>query len=159
MYIPYPTVGLSTITCEIAPTILPFWIIGLPLIPCIIPPVSFNNAEIKNEVEYSIRTCSSSGCFFETEKKSVGETAKILSISFASETWEAKNMIDFLTQYGKLKYRDSNDGEFVIDIVNLIDKMYYGKTVFIKVPVEIETAKEVYLDLVVRDNHYVYKII
>lgn len=121
--------------------------------------ISFDNTSITKEVNYSIRTCGPAGCYFESEIKGAPEGYRILGISFASETWEVKNMIDFLTQYGKLKYRDSNDGEFVIDIVNPIGKMYYGKTVFIRVPVEVETAKEVYLDLVVRDNHYVYKII
>ena len=37
--IPYPRVGSFTNTCVTAPIILSFWMIGLPLIPCTIPPV------------------------------------------------------------------------------------------------------------------------
>ena len=40
--IPYPLVGSSTNTCVTAPTSFPFCRIGLPLIPCTIPPVSCN---------------------------------------------------------------------------------------------------------------------
>ena len=40
MDMPYPLVGSETRTCVTAPTSLPFCIIGLPDIPCTIPPVS-----------------------------------------------------------------------------------------------------------------------
>ena len=66
-------------------------------------------------------------------------------------------MIDFLTQYGKLIYKDSNGIVGEIEIENPIDKAYYGKTVFIKISGEVE-YKEMSIDLIVRNKHYVYKL-
>ena len=86
-----------------------------------------------------------------------GDKEKILKIDFGSEVWESKNMIDFLTQYGKLIYKDSNDVEGTIEIKNPIDKTYYGKTVLLKIPGEVQ-YKELSIDLVVRNKHYVYKL-
>ena len=63
----------------------------------------------------------------------------------------------FLTQYGKLIYKDSNDVEGEIEINNPISKAYYGKTVLLKIPGDVE-YKEMSIDLIVRDKHYVYKL-
>ena len=64
-----------------------------------------------------------------------------------------------MNNYGKLKYRDSNDEEYVIKFDNALKESYYGKTIFLKVPVEFEVAKEIYLDFVIRDKHYVYHVL
>ena len=71
-----------------------------------------------------------------------------MKLDFASEVWESKNMIDFLTQYGKLIYKDSNDVEGEIGIVNPISKTYYGKTVFLKIPGDVE-YKTLSVDLII----------
>ena len=68
-------------------------------------------------------------------------------------------MIDFLNNYGKLIYKDSESEEDTIDIVNPIGKTYYGKSVFLQVPVELESAKEVSFEFIIRNKHYIYKII
>ncbi|MBQ9019045.1 MAG: DUF4352 domain-containing protein [Bacilli bacterium] len=120
--------------------------------------IIFDDYEIDSSFDYTIRKCKTTGCEITKRKIDAGEGNKILKIDFASELWESKNMIDFLTQYGKLIYKDSNDVEGTIEIKNPISKTYYGKTVFLKVPVELENAKELSIDLIVRDKHFVYKI-
>lgn len=118
--------------------------------------VSIDDYSIGNEFDYSVRICKSSGCTYEKNTIALnGE--KILKIDFASEVWEAKNMIDFLTQYGKLIYKDSNDVEGEIEIINPIEKSYYGKTVFIKIPGNIE-FKKMSIDLIIRNKHYIYEL-
>ena len=119
--------------------------------------IIFDSFEIGDSFNYSVRICTTDGCFYEMNNLS-GGSEKIVKIDFASELWESKNMIDFLTQYGKLIYKDSNDVEGEIEIVNPISKTYYGKTVLLKVPGEVENAKELSIDLIIRDKHYVYKL-
>ncbi len=68
-------------------------------------------------------------------------------------------MIDFLTNYGKLSYIDDKDEKHVLEINNPIHETYYGKTIFLGVPVEFEKAKSAYFDLIVRDKHDRYQII
>ena len=118
--------------------------------------ITFDNYEIGNSFYYNTRKCTSDGCTF-VRNKLTGDGEKILKIDFGSELWESKNMIDFLTQYGKLIYKDSNDVEGEIEIKNPISKAYYGKTVLFKVPGEVE-YKELSIDLIVRNKHYVYKL-
>lgn len=118
--------------------------------------VSFDNYNIRDGFEYHTRECMSDGCRNVSYYLS-GDKEKILKIDFGSEVWESKNMIDFLTQYGKLIYKDSNDVEGTIEIKNPIDKTYYGKTVLLKIPREVQ-YKELSIDLVIRNKHYVYKL-
>ena len=119
--------------------------------------ISFDIYSIGNVFTYSTKECSAYSCEY-TKNEINGGSKKILKIDFGSEVWESKNMIDFLTQYGKLIYKDSNDVEGTIEIDNPIDKTYYGKTVFLKIPGEVEDAKELSIDLIIRDKHYVYKL-
>lgn len=118
--------------------------------------IIFDEYEIGNSFEYNTRNCKTSGCTYEKNNLHIDD-GKILKIDFASELWESKNMIDFLTQYGKLIYKDSNDVDGEIEINNPISKTYYGKTVFLKIPGDVE-YKEMSIDLIVRDKHYVYKL-
>ena len=118
--------------------------------------IIFDEYQIGNNFTYTTRNCNTGGCSYEKNNLNTGNE-KILKIEFASDTWESKNMIDFLTQYGKLIYKDSNDVEGTLEVINPINKTYYGKTVFLKIPGDVE-YNELSIDLVVRDKHYVYKI-
>lgn len=119
--------------------------------------ISIDDVSIGKNFEYSSRICNGSdNCYF--MNKTLNSKEEVLKIDFASEVWESKNMIDFLTQYGKLIYKDSNDREGTLDIENYMSKAYYGKTVFIKLLGD-ESVKELSIDLVVRDKHYIYKLI
>lgn len=118
--------------------------------------ISIDSYEIGKRFEYATRSCNAEGCGY-VENLLSANSSNILKLEFGSEVWESKNMIDFLTQYGKLIYKDSNDVEGEIEIVDPIGKTYYGKTVFIKIPGDIG-YKEMSIDLIVRDKHYVYKL-
>ena len=67
-------------------------------------------------------------------------------------------MIDFLKNYGKLIYKDSNDDDEVVEYVNPIGKNYCGKNIFMKVPVELESSGDVRFEFSIRDKKYIYKI-
>ena len=121
--------------------------------------ILFEYVEFVDNITYFTKNCKSLECVMEKNQFTVENDYKILKIDFASDTFEAKNMIDFLKNYGKLKYKDSNGIENVLEFDNPIRKTYYGKTVFLKVPVELSNAKSVSIDLVVRNKHYIYNII
>ena len=118
--------------------------------------ISFDSYNISNTFTYSTKECTVYSCEYLKNEINVGGK-KILKIDFGSEVWESKNMIDFLTQYGKLIYKDSNDVEGMVEVDNSIDKTYYGKTVFLKIPGDID-YNAFSIDLIVRDKHYVYKL-
>lgn len=118
--------------------------------------IIFDHYEIGESFEVNTRKCTSRECYNKSHEL-IGVGKKILKLDFASDTWEAKNMIDFLTQYGKLIYKDSNDVEGEMEIKNPLSRTYYGKTVLLAVP-EVE-YKELSIDLIIRNKHYVYRII
>ena len=121
--------------------------------------ISFESAITHEEIEYTTRNIDTNGTTLNEQKLIINGDNRILDISFSSETWDAKNMIDFLKNYGKLIYKDSEGEKVEIDIVNPINKTYYGKSIFLQVPVELESSEDVSLDLVIRNKHYIYKII
>ena len=117
---------------------------------------TFDRYEIDNSFEYYTRLCERDYCINDRQIVN-GGSEKILKLEFGSEVWESKNMIDFLTQYGKLIYKDSNDVKGEIEFHNPISKTYYGKAIFTKIPGDVE-YKEMSIDLIVRNKHYVYKL-
>ena len=121
--------------------------------------IVIENVDITTEGEYVIRKRSSTGSTSEDKRITLEGENRLLKIDFSSESWEAKNMIDFLNKYGKLIYKDSEGEEDTMNIVDPINKTYYGKSIFLQVPVELESAKEVSFEFIIRNKHYIYKII
>ena len=110
------------------------------------------------EVTYQSKKCVDSGCYSLNKTIIPPNGYTTMRIQFYSENYEAKNIIDFLRNYGKLNYRDSEDEEYTIGIENAASESYGGKAVYLKVPVDMPEAKEVNLDLTVRNKHYTYHL-
>lgn len=121
--------------------------------------IIFESAIISELTQYSIRNCTTSGCVISKIDLKADDNYRILRIDFSSDVWEAKNMIDFFRIYGKLNYKDSNGETVTLDYDSPISKAYYGKSIFLKVPVEMEDSTDVSLDILVRNKHYVYKLV
>ena len=120
--------------------------------------VILDDAILLDTITYSKQTCQSDGCRLTTENYTSPEGYKILKLDYISNEFEDKDMIDFSSKYGTINYIDNKDQEKILPIENAIGKTYYGKYLYIKVPAEIETAKEITLDFTIRNNHYVYRI-
>ena len=121
--------------------------------------ISFNEVDISEKEEYTFKSCGMSGCGSKRGELVLNGNNRILRIDFGSEVWEAKNMIDFIENYGKIVYKDSNNEKVVLKVDNPISTTYYGKSIFLRVPVELENAKEVSFELIVRNKQYIYKLI
>ena len=121
--------------------------------------MSFDNYDFTDEVEYQVRNCVYESC--ETIKKTYtsDDLHKVLEIKFGSEVFDGKNMIDFLSKYGKIYYEDSNKELVKLDIDNAVGKKYYGKLVYLKVPNEIVDSNNVYIEFTVRNLKYHYQIV
>ena len=121
--------------------------------------ISIDNCEFKEEITYTIRRKTSTYANLIDKKIRIDGDYRILELDFGSEVWDAKNMIDFLNIYGKLNYKDNEGMDRVINVVNPIKNIYYGKSVYLKVPKEVEESKEVKLEFIIRNRHYTYRII
>lgn len=121
--------------------------------------VSFDKVTFTDEVSYVIRKCTSIGCVNDNRNFATNGTYKIMKIEFGSDSYQAKNMIDFLTGYGKIVYKDSSGDEETLKVENSVNNDYYGKEIYLKVPDDITEAKEIKFEFTVRNNKYVYELI
>lgn len=107
---------------------------------------------------YSVNKCNSYGCSIEEQKTEALKDEKILDITFASDSFDAKNMIDFFNKYGRINYKDSKGNEKMLDVKIAVNKAYLGKHIYLRVPDILETYEEVYINFVVRNKNYRYKL-
>ena len=66
--------------------------------------VIFDNLVISDTVNYSKNACNNSGCSISSFEQAAKTGTKILKIDFASNDFTGKDMIDFLSNYGKINY-------------------------------------------------------
>ena len=114
--------------------------------------------EFVDNLNYSYRICHSSNCATHTGIYAAPSGYKIMKISFASNNFEGKDMIDFSSKYGKMKYINNKNTESVVEIKNPLNKTYYGKYLYIKVPNEIVESTSIELDFTIRNNKYIYTL-
>jgi len=120
--------------------------------------IRFDYADVVKEFDYTIKDCDVTTCSFK-EKKIVFSTARAVELEFISDTYEAKDMLNFLKNYGKLNYTDSKGENHVLEFVDPVPEAYYGKTVYLRVPAEVEEAKSIYYDFIIRNKHYHYVLL
>lgn len=120
--------------------------------------VNFEDVEILPSIDYTHRICTTTSCGTKKTTYTAKSGYTILKISFSSTDYEGKDMIDFSTEYGKIKYIDSKNKERVLEVKNPIDKVYYGKYLYITVPDDIINAKTIEIEYTVRNNKYIYKL-
>ena len=121
--------------------------------------VAFESYEISTSVEYKINKCTTTDCDIEKKNYTAPDGYRILTLSFASDLYEAKNVIDFLRNYGKINYKDNEDNDRKIDIEIAVDESYFGKVVYLKIPLETAFSEDISLDLVIRNQEIIYEVL
>ncbi len=119
---------------------------------------SFDYSEIVDSFTYNTRDCEIGDCYFEGHDVGANKDYNYLKIDFSSDTYEAKNMIDFLKNYGKLNYIDDKGKKQSINVVDAVGKTYYGKTVYVRIPKERKDKTEVEIELIIRNKNIIYKL-
>ena len=120
--------------------------------------LAIDSYNISDSVSYKTNKCARETCNLINEKYTATSGYKVLTLNFASEAYEAKNIIDFLTKYGKINYKDSKGKDKSVDVSIAVDKSYYGKTVYLKVPAALEEAKSIQFDFIIRTHEYYYQL-
>lgn len=120
--------------------------------------LSIDSVVYASTVTYNTNSCTSTECNVKTNSYTAPEGYKIMEITFSSDEYEAKNMIDFLNKYGRINYKDSRGKAKDMGIEVAITKKYFGKKVYLTVPADFESFEEVSLDIIIRDKHYSYQL-
>lgn len=121
--------------------------------------VIFDNLVIGNTASYNVEECDQDTCTIVSKEATAKTGMQILKLDFSSNDFAGKDMIDFLSKYGKINYIDNSNARKGYRIDNALNTMkYYGKYVYIKVPENIVNAKEIELVIIARNNKYIYKL-
>ena len=120
--------------------------------------IIFDNLSFVSSTTYSKKTCDAGDCYPKDTEFTISPKYKIIKMDFVSDETDGKDMIDFLSKYGKINYIDSKGKTKFLDIENAVEKSYYGKYVYIKAPENISKAKKIYLDITIRNNKYRYRL-
>ena len=104
--------------------------------------VIFDNLVIGNTASYNVEECDQDTCTIVSKEATAKTGMQILKLDFSSNDFVGKDMIDFLSKYGKINYIDNSNARKGYRIDNALNTMkYYGKYVYIKVPENIVNAK------------------
>lgn len=89
-----------------------------------------------------------------------GENKKIIELSFRSFDLNGKELIDFLRQYGKINYENSEGKTNTIEIQDAVGVHYTGNYLYLVVPDEVVSYanSHVLLTWTIRDSVYQYQL-
>ena len=121
--------------------------------------VSFYNYEIEEKFQYRSFKCNREVCETALNEVIAPEGYKILRIPFASTNVESKNMIDFVSKYGIIIYKDRDGYDREIEFKNPINYKYYGKIVYMLIPDDFnDEVHDLIISFNIRGNKYHYRI-
>ena len=80
-------------------------------------------------------------------------------MDFATNEWESKELVDYLGKSGKIIYVNSNGDTKIVPVEFALKTSYLGKIAYIKVPKNVETSKNVLLNIVIRDREINYRLV
>ena len=120
--------------------------------------LSIETVEFNDSVSYKVNKCVSYMCEVKTERYNAPEGYKVMEITFSSDTYEAKNMIDFFDKYGRISYKDSKGKTKSLDVNVAVNKSYLGKVIYLKVPKDFEKYEDARLYFTIRDKDYSYPL-
>ena len=108
---------------------------------------------------YILTKCNeNTGCENINRDLASTEDKKIMILSYGTDDYEAKDIIDFSTDYGKIIYIDSNGKKQAINMKSMTRETYSGKYYYTLVPREVEQSNELYIQFTIRNRRYIYKI-
>ena len=120
--------------------------------------ISIESYKLIKVADVYYNECHGDNCILYDEDFDVSEDERIMELTFSSDSYEAKNMIDFLNKYGRINYKDSKGKEHSQEVVSAISRSYLGKTVYLKVPKEFEYYEDIRLEMTIRSSRYYYQL-
>ena len=108
-------------------------------------------------VNFIVQNCTFT-CINEDLNITAKTNHKIMQITYMTEEFVAKDIIDFSSKYGTINYIDSNGKEQKIKMKNATGYNYLGQYAYVLVPEEIQNSKKLELEYTIRNNKYTYKL-
>ena len=121
--------------------------------------MTYESVNVKDTTTFNTESCDDDfNCSIISESLSL-TNKKILEISFSSSSFEGEELIDFSTNYGKIKYVDNENITRELKIKDATEnREYLGKYLYIEIPPNLEQAKSIEIIYTLRNRQYSYKI-
>ncbi len=120
--------------------------------------VTIENSMMEEYVDVRYQTCSASNkCTTYIEEIYPPEGNHILQLEFSSNSFEGKELIDFLGDYGKINYIDSKNKTKSLKIQSAFKNSYNGKILYLVIPNDIVDNK-ISLNVTIRNQNYNYEV-
>jgi len=113
---------------------------------------------ISNSANYTYQACDSTGsCPVYESSVTVSDDKRVLHLKFSLDDKERNEFLDFVNNYGKIKY--VIDGvEKTVSIKYAVTRTYRGNHLYLIVPSEIENASKIDLLFTIRTYQYSYHL-
>ena len=118
--------------------------------------LTITSSSLADFAVYSTYRCDDQGCSMREESVSLAPN-KILTLTFISDTLDGNRFIDFLQRYAKMKYRNIENQEVIMDVSNALSRDYYGNRAYLRVPSDV-SAEGISLIFTFRDKQYIYHL-
>ena len=120
--------------------------------------LTINQAYIGDYASYNYYTCDISGCYNTVGQIEATPTTKLVAIPFTSLDFTGEELIDFSENFGRIKYKDKNGKTKTISVKNALSKKALDKSLFLTVPIEVQSSDDIQLEFTVRNHRYTYKL-
>lgn len=120
--------------------------------------ITFDYYSLAKEFDYRSFKCTRENCVTALFNMTAPEGYNIVKIPFASTTAEAKNMIDFVSKYGIINYKDKDGYDRQIEFKNPIGNKYYGKVLYLLIPDDYDEENGFNIEFNVRGNIHKYNM-
>lgn len=113
--------------------------------------------ELLDSVNYTYQQCSPDSCPIYQGTVNASTNQKILYIKGSSTDHTKQELLDFISKYGKIRYRINGEYKF-ISIKYAITKNYRGNYLYFVVSNEIESADKIDFMFTIRTYQYLYQL-
>lgn len=121
--------------------------------------IKINEFAVSKNASYNYVKCDRfNNCPVYQNTVSVGDNNRILIMKFSSPNKSKSEIISFVKNYGKIRYKVGNK-TYIEKINDAVDVSYYGNYLYYKLSNKVENATSLEIIFTVRSYQYIYKLI
>ncbi len=115
--------------------------------------------KLDDSADFTVKDCDEGICINDRRTLEAPDGYKVAIISYMTEEFESKDIIDFSSKYGKINYIDSKNKKHSVAMENSTTyDSYLGQYAYVLVPEEITNSPSIELVYTIRNNKYTYKV-
>ncbi len=119
--------------------------------------IRFEEATFVKEQLYYYPNCYINDCPIASSTVTAPDGKSILVLSYLTDDFTTKELVDFCKRYGTINYIDNKDSK-TVKATMALSRTYQGNYLYLLLPQEVENSKNVDLLFTIRDKRYIYRL-